>query len=375
LGVSTLTDLINELKNRRLVKELDPIRRPAAGRPTRPIMLDGGPWCVMGVHVDVDTIGIALATVAGEELLRESVPVDLRESDADQGYEVIAEAITRLIRQLDDGRELISVEVGLAGYISRDRGSLCTSHTFGWEDVPLRSLLEQTLRDAGVDHAVHIGMANDCQLAALFAGRVEVQLPPEMVAVYFGGLRDLGSGVLIDGEIFGGAQGGAGDVGHTEVPEGGPCWCGRTSCLQAAISPIALLTRSALLPQSGAEQMVAERPLDAVSLIADAAAAGDERVLATLTSAGEALGTVLDDMLGSLNPHAVILGGYLGVLSEYLMPGIKSKVASRIANLAFSETKILPLKTDLPRVVVGGAVVAACDAVLSEPMRLTHTVA
>ena len=58
--------------------------------------------------------------------------------------------------------------------------------------------------------------------------------------------------------------------------------------------------------------MVAERPIEALSLITDAAEAGDERVLATLTDAGEALGTVLDDVLGSLNPHAAILGGYLG---------------------------------------------------------------
>ena len=80
-----------------------------------------------------------------------------------------------------------------------------------------------------------------------------------------------------------------------------------------AVAPVALLTRSALLPPAGAARMVDERPLEAMTLIADAAAAGDQRVLDTLAIAGDTLGIVLDDILGSLNPHAAILGGYVGV--------------------------------------------------------------
>ena len=58
LGISTMTDLIGELRARRLVRELDPIRRPGAGRPTRPIAFDGEPWCVLGVQIDVDRIDV-----------------------------------------------------------------------------------------------------------------------------------------------------------------------------------------------------------------------------------------------------------------------------------------------------------------------------
>ncbi|HEY5846260.1 MAG TPA: hypothetical protein VIT42_05670, partial [Microlunatus sp.] len=71
-----MTDLINELRGRRLVRELDPVRRPAAGRPTRPIVLDGEPWAVIGAHVDIDVIEIRVATVGGEQLWQETVPCD-----------------------------------------------------------------------------------------------------------------------------------------------------------------------------------------------------------------------------------------------------------------------------------------------------------
>src|SRR5512133_2484101 len=61
LGISTMTDLIGELRARRIVMELDPIRRPGAGRPTRPIDFDGEPWCVLGVRVDLDGFEFAAA--------------------------------------------------------------------------------------------------------------------------------------------------------------------------------------------------------------------------------------------------------------------------------------------------------------------------
>ncbi len=263
LGVSTLTDLINELRNRRLVRELDPVRRPAAGRPTRPIMLDGEPWCVMGVHVDIDTIEIAVATVGGEELWQETVPVELRGVDADEGFRLISETVTRHVGRLEKSRELVSVEVGLAGYVSRDRGSVCSSRTFGWEDVPLRAQLERTLWDAGITAPVHVGMANDCQLAALVrrTSRAAAAAGPG------GGLprRNPEPGQRNPRSTARSSVAPRAAPATSGTPtwlsEGEQCWCGRTGCLQTAVSPVALLTRGALLPRAGAEQMV-ERASD-----------------------------------------------------------------------------------------------------------------
>lgn len=374
LGVSTLTDLINELRNRRLVRELDPVRRPAAGRPTRPITLDGEPWVVLGLHISIDAVELGFATVGGEELWQETIPVDLRDVGAAEGYRIIADVMTHQIQKLDESRELVSVEVGMSGFVSREQGTV-SSRSFGWHDMPLRELVEQTLWEAGVKNPVHVGVANDCQLAALYAGRTELQLPNDLVAVYYGGLRSLGSGVLINGEIFGGAHGGAGDLGHVNVAiEGGVCWCGRSSCLQSVVSPEALLVRGGLLPSRGAQQLVDERPWEVLNVIADAATRGDERVLEALAVAGDTLGTALDDILGSINPHAAIIGGYLGLLSRWVMPSLEERLASRIASPAYATTRIVALDQISPR-VVGGAVLAARDEVLAEPLHLTRLAA
>ena len=93
-------------------------------------------------------------------------------------------------------------------------------------------------------------------------------------------------------------------------------------------------------------------------------------MLGALGEAGQALGRAIDDIIGILNPHAVILGGYFGVLSPYLMPAVEAAIAERVRVGAFRATIVVALPTILPR-VVGGAALAARDACLYDPLGLT----
>ena len=106
-----------------------------------------------------------------------------------------------------------------------------------------------------------MGISNDAQLDALHAARVELGLPSDSVVAYLGGLRTIGSAVIIDGEIFRGANGGAGDFGHQNVdPAGPPDRCGRRGCLESLVGPHQLLTSSELLSAAEADQLVSDRP-------------------------------------------------------------------------------------------------------------------
>src|SRR4029434_9309515 len=112
-----MTDLIGELRARRIVKELDPIRRPGAGRPTRPIDFDGEPWCVLGVRVDLDGFQFAAATLGGRELWRDSVMANLRGSDADAGFAALDSQLRAQLGRLPVGQQVVVGELGGAGYV------------------------------------------------------------------------------------------------------------------------------------------------------------------------------------------------------------------------------------------------------------------
>ena len=192
------------------------------------------------------------------------------------------------------------------------------------------------------------------------------------MAVYIGGLRGIGSGLIVDGNIFGGAHGVAGDLAHANV--GGQttdCVCGRTGCLTTVLGPEALLNHSGLLSMDDAIQKVMVDPVGALELIRAEAEAGNDRVLAALADAGAALGRVIDDVLGVLNPHAAIIGGYVGVLTPYLRTSLDATLAERLSDPAFSATLVTTLETLEPR-AVRGAAMAARDACLADPLTLTR---
>ncbi len=373
LGISTMTDLIGELRARRIVKELDPIRRPGAGRPTRPIDFDGEPWCVLGVRVDLDGFQFAASTLGGRKLWRDSVTVNLRRAAPDAGFAALDSQLRSQLARLPADKQLIAVEIGVPGYISEDRATVGLSESPEWQDFPLSARVTATLNDLGIQR-VHVGITNDSQLAALHAVRTELRLRPDAIAAYLGGLRGVGSGLIINGEIFRGAGGGAGDFGHLNVDPSGPaCYCGRNGCLQSLIGPQSLLTVGDLLAADEAARLIDERPEEAIRKIVEAIAEGQAAMLQIFKRAGAALGDAIDDVIGVANPHTIILGGYLGALSAHLMASIEERIARRLAIPAFAETKVVAVDQNVPR-VVGGAVLAARDACFYDPLTLTRPV-
>ena len=373
LGVSTMTDLIGELRNRRLLRELGAVPRPGAGRPTRPIAMDGQPWCVLAVQVDLVGLRFASSTVGGEELWSEDVPAPLRQLGMEAGYAALRDALTAQLDRLPPGKTLVAVQVALPGRVACERGIVGWSDGLGWDGLPLRARLEELLERSG-HRGVAVGLAHDCHLAALHAVRAELALPPAQAVAYLGGLREISGGVVLDGEIYRGADGGAGDFGHVHVDPRGPlCVCGRHGCLQSLVGPLTLLTRSGVLSAEEAPGVLDRDPLPALRCLVERADAGDEHVLAVLGAAGEALGLALDDIIGGLNPHVVVLGGYLGMLAPHLLVAAQQKVDLRLSRESFLSTRVVTLGEKGPRVLLG-ALMAARDVCLTNPLRLTDVV-
>jgi predicted NBD/HSP70 family sugar kinase len=154
---------------------------------------------------------------------------------------------------------------------------------------------------------------------------------------------------------------------------GPSCWCGRSGCLESLIGPVALLVNSKLASGGEARQLVDQDPDKANRLVVEAAEAGEKQVDRVLSQAGSVLGAAIDDIVGAVNPHAVILGGFLGVLSPYLLPRLRERLAHRLTMPAYRDTEILALEGLAPR-TVNGAILTARDACFYAPLVLTRPV-
>jgi predicted NBD/HSP70 family sugar kinase len=127
----------------------------------------------------------------------------------------------------------------------------------------------------------------------------------------------VGAGLILDGRLFRGATGIAGELGHVSFrPDGPVCICGGRGCLQsvAAVPPVLAALRVAHGPEltaRGMLELVAARDVAAVRVVNDA---------------GRAIGRVLADLCNHVNPSAIVVGGDLSAAREPLLAGIRESI-------------------------------------------------
>lgn len=182
----------------------------------------------------------------------------------------------------------------------------------------------------------------------------------------------IGSGHFIDGRIFRGAGGVAGEIGHVTVDvHGNPCACGNRGCLTTYLGRPELLARvQALLPEYPRSVM----HLGAVTMDALEAAAQARDPLASrvVQEAAEHLGTVVASLLNLMNPSAVILGGSLCRLRERILVPVREAVMRRTFVSAVASSEILTSALG-DRAIAIGATTMVLEAVLTDPRgRMSH---
>lgn len=154
----------------------------------------------------------------------------------------------------------------------------------------------------------------------------------------------VGGGVLLDGKLVTGATGCAGELGHVAVrPEGPPCGCGSTGCLETYASATAVAHAAGA---ADAEEA------------AKRARAGDPAACAAFESAADALGVVLAGLVNALNPEAIALGGGMTGAFDLLAPRIEAALATRAFRLAREGLRLVPAKLGGDAGLLGAARVA-----------------
>ncbi|MEK6710349.1 MAG: ROK family protein, partial [Nitrospinota bacterium] len=205
------------------------------------------------------------------------------------------------------------VGVGAAGVIDAQAGRIVQSPNLPpLSGFPLRERLKETLG------GITPHLMNDANAAALGefhagAGRGF----RSMVLLTLG--TGIGGGIVLDGKLWEGAAGVAGEVGHMCIQAGGPeCTCGARGCLEACVSGWAL-ARDARAAAREPGSALASLPELTPKRLADLALAGDAGALALWEKAGTMLGTGIANLMNLLNPECVVLVGGLAQAGELLL--------------------------------------------------------
>lgn len=329
LTKSTISGLTRDLLAAGLIRQTAPDRSGERGRPGTRLAVDPSGAAGLGLEINVDYLAACVVDLAQRVRFRQVEVTDNRDRSP-------VEVATRLARlaaaahraAAEQSLPLAGTTVAIPGLVDATGGRLLSAPNLGWTDLDLPALLAPHL-PAGPPPAVD-NEANLGALAELWYGdgsgrRDFIRLSGEI---------GIGAGIVLDGRLFRGTRGFAGEIGHVLVdPAGPPCHCGGTGCLETYAGQEALL-RTAGIPAGTAEPVAA--------LVARLEA-GDPAARAAVGGAGRALGVALASVLNVLDTDTVVLGGVLATLGRWLLDGATPALLSR-----------LPARTAPPRLLVSG---------------------
>jgi predicted NBD/HSP70 family sugar kinase len=347
LSRSTVSEIVSELLPTGLVAEVG--EGPSRGG-RRPIVLafQDAACVILGVEMGGAHVSVALTDLRGQVLTFETREHPVRSDPA--GTRALMAELCRLCLGSPEatGRPLAGIGVAAPCPIDPAR-------PFRLSPVVMPAWEEQLgLEDLGEQYSVPLLVDNDANLGALAEHWWGLGGDADNLA-YIKVATGVGSGHVIAGEIYRGATGVAGEIGHMAIdPHGGPCICGLRGCLVTLVGGQALVARAtALLPEHPRSSLTGQ-PIS-VRAIEDAALAGDALGLQVIREAAEHLGTAIAGLLNLMNPAVVVLGGDLARLGDLLLEPLRERVHSRTLVSSVAAAEILTSKLGPQSVAVGAA--------------------
>lgn len=337
LSRSTISSIIAALLASNIVQETG-IGYSNGGR--RPIMVEFNYQSsyAIGVELGDTALTILLTDLAANVLRRVHAPFDIT-----AGPETcLAQLVAQINRVLKDAQVLpakvVGVGVGVPGPLAYATGRPVTPPAMpGWHDIPLRALLEDAL-------GLPVFVENDANLGALAEHHWGAAQGCDNLAYVYLGDGGIGCGLILDGKLYRGDVGSAGEIGHLTIEEHGPaCRCGAFGCLEALAGTPALLRRARALGLNCANTG------DLIRL----AEAGNRQAAALLHTTGEYLGVALANLLNMINPGCVVIGGALSAAGERLFEPLHATLRQRGLGVAVEHVAIVPGALGYEVVAVG----------------------
>lgn len=324
LSAATVSGITAELIENDLIFEKE-TGNSRGGR--RPILLALNPrgGYVIGFKLTEDHITGALTDLKAEVIGNQTFPL------AGSSLEDVLTALEAGVNSLLEGsgiqkNQLIGVGVGLAGIVDAQSGVLRNSPILGWSNVPLRELLGNRL-------GVSVTIDNDVNTLTLVEQWFGIgQGINNFLTVTIG--RGVGLGIVVNGQLYRGAQGGSGEFGHTVIdPDGPVCACGNQGCLEALIADPGLIRE--------ARKTLGDQTLTMDELL-NRAENGEEAAIDIYSKAGVTLARGITNLINVLSPELIIISGegvragdlifgpMRGALDAFVMPGLAQDTEIRI---------------------------------------------
>ncbi|NQX27397.1 ROK family transcriptional regulator [Microbacteriaceae bacterium VKM Ac-2854] len=340
LSAATVSNIVKELSASGVLTTTPTSR---SGRRAQHVTLARSTGLVAGVHFSTRHMRVALADSAHTVLSEYHMPL-ARDHRADNELDKVARLLADMLDTVEARMdEILAIGLALPAPIDRRTGTITrTGILRGWDNVDVAESLQLRLkRPVYLDNAANLGALAESRMGAM-RGYDN--------AAYISVSHGIGAGLILNGRVFRGNSGSAGEFGHTVIDEEGPvCRCGNRGCLEAIVGADALLAG-----------LRAERPGLKLHDVVVRAVGGDASCIRAIADAGRHIGIAAANLCNLLDPGRLVIGGELARSGELLLGPLRHSLERSVISARGSIPEVLPSQL-VDRAELLGAVLYATD--------------
>lgn len=347
LSASTVSAIVGRFEDHGLVRST---AAAAAGNGRPPLLLtfDETAHHIAGVEIGATHITALLASASGDVVATEDQPFDTRE-DPEGTLEAAAEMLRTCVQQSEYSGAILGLGVAVPSPVDHRRpGRVSPMILPRWQDIDITHAL-------GVELGLPVYVENDGNAGALaeqWFGDGGDDL------VYVKVATGIGAGIIVNGQLYRGAGGIAGELGHVSIDPTGPtCVCGNRGCLNVILGTPHLL-------QLAKARWTSPPPTSARALAA-AASDGHAEASELVREVGAGLGIGVASLLNLLNPGRVVFGGELVAAGDMFLDAVRASARSRSLLFSSRQAELTPSRLGNNAIALGAASLAL-DAALQD---------
>jgi predicted NBD/HSP70 family sugar kinase len=313
LSPATVTSISAKLISQDLVLEKS-AGDSSGGRPPILLVINPKGAYVVGIKLTESHAICALTDLEALVIAKSSMPLSGHNPEA--VVDDLAQMVLAILREQKIAKKnLLGVGVGLAGIVDAEEGILRQSPIYGWDNVPLRSMLQSKLH-------IPVYIENDVNTLTLTEKWFgHGQGLDNFLTVTVG--RGVGLGIVVNGQFYRGQTGGAGEFGHTAIdPQGPVCACGKRGCLEAYVGDPGLVRAA----QAAVARGKLPGPVESLDDLLSLAQQGNKAAIRIFEEAGRILGIGVANLINVFNPKKIIISGEGTRESDLLFVPMKESI-------------------------------------------------
>jgi len=296
----------------------------SGGRKPVQLMINPNKAYIFSIEIEVNQIKIVMFDLEIKVVMKSIIPIIYKDNYMKTLKQVFFE-MDKMIEEknlkLDN---LLGIGVAVPGLIDKVKGILEFAPNLGWKNVPIAKIFKDK-------YGLPVVLNNEAKAAAIGE---RGSIYPKINNMVFVSINEgIGCGIFLNGKLYRGASGNAGEFGHIIINTNGPlCHCGNKGCWETFASESYIISRYLKLSNNNKELTKKE--------IYQLGKNGDKKVIKIFNETGRNIGIGLVNIINGLSPELLVIGGGIVEIKDYIYDEIIKKLEESALSVSYKKVEI-----------------------------------